>query len=117
MRRHDLTDTEILDRLIDTVLKDLYNKDFPGRFSFDIPGTNNEAIMIIVPDKLNKEEFCFQIGAHRNGYNMLVSYYWKTADKQAMKNYLKMIQNNEEEKRKIHNALKELSDSVDDKMV
>ena len=44
-----LTDSEKFDILINGVLKELYKRDFPFRLTFDIPGTNNAAIMIVIP--------------------------------------------------------------------
>ena len=111
-----LTDSEKFDILINGVLKELYKRDFPFRLTFDIPGTNNAAIMIVIPDALNKVDFSFQIGVHRQGYDLLVSHFWKSGSTEEVKEYLKKALEDEEELKKIRKALEDLSASVDYKM-
>ena len=111
-----MTNSEKFDRLIEAVLNEMNNHDFPFGLRFEIPGTKNAAIMDIVPDELDKTGYCFRIAAHRNGYDMLVSYFWKTAYKDEMKEYIKTALKEESEREKIRKAIEELSDTVDEKM-
>ena len=111
-----LPDSEKFDQLIEMVLKDISELDFPVRVRFPISGTDNKALMMVAPDAIKKSDFCFQIGAHREGYDMLVSYFWKSGPEEEIREYLKNALQDAEERNKIKASLEELSASVDDKM-
>ena len=111
-----MTDSEKFDRLIEAVIEEFYKQDFPYRLTFDIPGTENTAILGTVPNALKKTDFNFQIGVHRQGHDKLVSYFWKSGPEEEVREYLKNALDGKEEQRKIRKALEELSDSVDKKM-
>ena len=110
------TNSEKFDILIEAVLEEMITRNFPGGLSFDIPGTDNEAILQVIPDALDKKNFRFRIGVHRNGYDMLVSNFWEKGSEEGLRQYFTKAAKDEEEKKRIRAALEELSASVDDKM-
>lgn len=72
-----ITDSEKYDILIEAVLEEMITRRFPGGLSFDIPGTDNKAILQVIPDQPEKNNYRFRIEVHRNGYDMLVSKFWE----------------------------------------
>ena len=111
-----LSNSEKFDLLINGVLEEVSKGKFPGGLRFDIPGTDNEAICEVMPDALSKSGFRFRISVHRNGYDILVSNFWKQGSEEEIREYLKKTVSDVEEKKRIRSALEDLSRSVDDKM-
>ena len=110
------TNSEKFDILIEAVLEDMITRKYPGGLTFDIPGTDNEAILQVIPDALDKKNFRFRIGVHRNGYDMLVSNFWEKGTEEGLRVYFRRSVKDEEEKKRLRSALEDLSANVDDKM-
>ena len=79
--------------------------------SFDIPQTNNEAIISIVHDAIEPKNLrCINIGVHHQNSDRMASVYLKTGTKNELKEYL----NNEDCESKILSYVRELSQKTDD---
>lgn len=83
-----------------------------GQYYFDVPNTNNIAAIAIEKSAITKGLFILRVCVSRKGSGYWTGYFWKGQQtEEALKKYLEK----EVDIGALQKAIKELSDSVDDK--